>query len=207
MFKKIQYITLYTITVMIITCLLTLLAVTLWQNRGKDEPDTIEITNDVVIDKITEQAFLVTRTVYSDQSAEIRVDQGSDWSNFWWGKKIVASGRVRTDIGINFQNLDEDDVEVDQENKVIRIKGIEPEILDSSITGEVQVKDEGSIIRRILTDKSDEDYALASDQLIAAARRAIEGDSELDKEVIESVEEFLAALFPESGYRVEIEEE
>jgi hypothetical protein len=204
--KKAKFLAVYTIVVVIFTCLLTLLVTTLWNNRGSDEPDTVEITNDVVIDRITEQAFLVTRTVYSDQQVEIEVDQGSSWSNFWWGKTIVASGRVRTDVGVDFSELNESDIEIDEENKVIRIEGLESEILDSSIEGNLEVDDQGSIIRRILTDRSDEDYETASQQLIDSARRLLEGDEELSNDVIEATEEFLSALF-DNDYTVEIETE
>lgn len=204
MIRRLEFLSVYTVIIVIFTCMFTLLASTaVREYTKKDEKQ--EITNDIVIERVSEQAFLVTQTVYTDQETRINIDQGSAWSNFWWGRSVTAEGRVRTDVGIDFSDLDEADITIDQNNKLIRIKNTDPSVLDSSVTTDLEIKAGGSLLRKLLKNENNQDYKLASEKITAAAQRAVEDDEDLEDDSRAAAERILTQLFSESGYRVEVE--
>jgi Protein of unknown function (DUF4230) len=199
--KRIQFMLVYTAVVILFTCLVTVLGTfvvkDIFDGDGVDK-----VTNDIVVEKITEQNFLVSRTVYTDQTTQIKIDQGSAWSNFFWGKSITAEGRVRTDVGYDLSELSKKNVDIDNENKVITLKGLEVTVLDSSVTSDLETKSGGSIIRKLLKDEHNKDYEEASKELTEAATRSVMENEEFKSETELETEELLSALF--SGYDVEI---
>ena len=58
-----------------------------------------KVSTTVVLERLKDQAFLVTRIVITDEETTINIDQGSEWSNFWWGHEITAEGLVQVDVG------------------------------------------------------------------------------------------------------------
>lgn len=204
MIRRLEFLSVYTVIVVIFTCMFTLLASTAVREYAKKDKKQ-EITNDIVIEKVSEQAFLVTQTVYTDQETKINIDQGSAWSNFWWGRSVTAEGRVRTDIGIDFSDLEESDITIDENNKLIRIKNADPSVLDSSVTTDLEIKAGGSLLRKLLKTENNQDYKLASEKITAAAQRAVEDDKDLEDDSRAAAARILTQLFSDSGYRVEIE--
>lgn len=206
MLKRVEYLAIYTFVVVSFTCVVTLLGTYILRDAFKDDDQQAdEITNDVVIEKITDQAFLVTQTVYTDQSTRIEIDQGSAWSNFWWGRSVTAEGRVRTDYGIDFTKLDEKQIRLDQSAKTISINTIQPEILDSSVTTDLEITAGGSLLRRLLKQENNQDYKLAAAKLTEAASRAVVEDPQLQLEAKQTAAKLLTRLFAEQGYEVVIE--
>ncbi|MFW5703174.1 MAG: DUF4230 domain-containing protein [Candidatus Dojkabacteria bacterium] len=193
----------YSISLVIITTLLTILSVLLLDRLLNS--DGVEIESEVVFDRVTEQSFLVTTTVYTDQSAEIRIDEGTPWSNFFWGKTVVAEGSIRSDLGFDLSAIEEDQVEIDEGEKLITISGLDLELLDASVTSDLEIEERGSILRRLLKNERNEDFELAEEQLTAAAVRVVLEDEELVITAEENAEGLLSGLFIEEGYSVEIE--
>ena len=189
------------------TFFITIIAVlgfSLW--RANNRPvETRNINSDVVIDRIESQFFAVTRTVYSDQNLEIDIDRGSSWSNFWWGKSINAEARVRVDMGVDFKNLSTSDISVDDDKKEIIIITSGPEILNKSISDNLEIEVSGSMLTRIFARDYNKDYQLVSEELLDAAERAIVQDERLQQDAFIATEEALNYLFSDSGYQVKLE--
>jgi len=164
-----------------------------------------QITSDVVIDRVTSQLFLVTRTVYSDQELQIKIDRASEWNEFLWGKEISASGRVRVDLGVDLQGITNQDVRVDNTLKQIYIKAPAASILDASLQSKLTVTTGGSILTQIFDRNTNADYKMAVDELVSAAERAGRSDTTLLAETKTAAGEYLSLLFASSGYRVTLE--
>lgn len=164
------------------------------------------ITSTVVLDRIKDQSFLVTRTVVTDQKATIKIDQGSDWSNFWWGHEITAEGLMQVDVGVDLTKIGENDIIVNNSAKTISIKLPESEIYDSSLKGEIQVTTKSGILKKLLASDNNEDYNLALSELTKSAKESIEGNSELLEEAQMSALSTLEVILKDTDYKVKLVE-
>lgn len=160
------------------------------------------ITSTVVLERIQNQAFLVTRTVITDQDTEITIDQGSAWSNFWWGHEITAEGKVQVDVGLDLSSLSEEDIQVDDANKTIKINLPDAEIYGSSLEGEIDVTTKSGILKKLLATDTNEDYNLAMTELTSQAEEAIAQDEELLEEAQSSALSILQVILKDTGYSV-----
>lgn len=164
------------------------------------------ITAQTIVNRIQEQAFLVTKTVYIDQQSEIVIDRGSDWSNFWWGQTITAEGLIRTDVGVDLSKLTSENVKVDHEQKTITIQLPAAEILDSSLSGEIEVVTKSGILKKLLLNDTNADYNLALSQLTTDAMTAVNADETLFVEARNTTINMLELLLAETGYEVIVQE-
>jgi hypothetical protein len=196
---KFKYLVPYTFVVIVITILITVI-VSLIVTRPTQE--TQEITNDVVIERIEDQFFAVTKTVYSDQQTEIEIDRSNDVAEFLWGKTVVAEARVRVDVGVDLQDIKSEQIRINQDSEIIEIETTGAQILDTSVEDDLQVETEGTIITQIFDNTNNDDYREAISQLENAAERSVLENEELLIKSEESAEEFLNYLFAESGYTV-----
>lgn len=192
----------YTLVVIILSVAFFGLAQLVWQ---KSQSPSHTISNDIVIDRVEEQAFIVTRTVYSDQEVQIKIDRGSDWNEFLWGKTITATARVRTDVGIDFEGISKDNIEIDASANTVSIKGLQTRILDSSIYSKLEVTTSGTILAKLFDNDSNADYQLASAELTKSAKAAIESDAELLNEAKDAAAQYLSYLFSDLDYAVRLE--
>lgn len=161
-----------------------------------------EITSTIVIERIQNQAFLITRTVITDQDTKIKIDQGSAWSNFWWGHEITAEGTVQVDVGLDLSGLTEEDIQVDDTSKVIKINLPKAEVYDSSLEGEIDVTTKSGILKKLLTTDTNEDYNLAMALLTTQAEESVSQDDKLLEEAQSSALSTLEAIFKDTGYTV-----
>ncbi|MFC1780183.1 DUF4230 domain-containing protein [Patescibacteria group bacterium] len=160
------------------------------------------VSSTVILDKIKDQAFLVTRTVVTEQEAVISIDQGSAWSNFWWGHEITADGLMQVDVGVDLANLTTDDITVDDDNKIISINLPKAEVYNSSLEGDIEVTTQSGILKKLLATDDNEDYNLAFDELSLQAEAAVEEDEELLNEAQVSALSTLQVLLSDTGYTV-----
>lgn len=178
----------------------------LYQKGAKDR-ETHNVTSQVVVDKINDQAFVVSKTVLLDQETQIEIDKGSKWSNFLWGQTINAGGLVRVDVGVDFSKIKATDIKIDQVNKIITIKTQGAEILDASMAGDIKVTSKSGILKFLLENDPNQDHNLAADQLIDEAKKTVTTDDELIKEAEEDSLNVLKLTLQDLGYTVETEEQ
>lgn len=165
-------------------------------------PKTEVITSRIVLERIKDQAFLITRTLISDQQTVIEIDQGSAWSNFWWGHEITAQGSMQVDLGVDLSKLTESDIEINDEDKVIYIKLPKSEVFDASLKGDIKVETSSGILKSLLASDSNQDYNLALEKLTEQARDAALNDKEMLDEAEESALSTIEILINETGYIV-----
>lgn len=175
-----------------------------WLENQSDESQR-EITSRMVVEKISDQSFLVSKTVFLDEQVIIEVDQGSNWSNFWWGQQISAEGLVRIDVGVDYSKLTEEDITVDPDNKNVIIDLPEAEILDASVQGPIEVESNNGILRQLLDNDPTRDHNLAAGELIVEAEASLlQNNSVFDEAELDAVN-FLKLVLADLDYEVIIE--
>ena len=148
----------------------------LGKNAGRLENLPPTINSQTILDRITNQYFLVTKTIFTNNKAEIETPKNNNWTDLFTGKKITVSGLIRIDVGVDIKNLDAENIIVDSQNKLITINLPAAEILDSSLSGEIDVDVDKSIVEKLkglLNDTRNEDYNLALQTLINTAKTQV----------------------------------
>jgi hypothetical protein len=177
------------------------LAVLFLAGRGPVE----RLTSRTILDRVSEQAFLVTKTVIVDQKSSIEVDRGSAWSNFFWGQTIEAEALVRVDVGVDLASLTEDDIKVDHVRKLVTVDLPEATVLDASQFGDIEVDSTRGVLKFLLDNDPNEDHNQALDLLVRDARTSVEADRRLFDEAREAARGVLELVVSPFGYEVEIE--
>ncbi len=169
-------------------------------NQEKEDSAIIEST--LVLERLKEQSFLVTRSIITDEEVTINIDQGSTWSNFWWGHEITANGQIQTDIGIDLIKLEDTDIQVNDNDKEIIISLPEPTIYNSSLKGDIEVTTQSGVLKKLLASDSNEDYNLALEELISQSENAISNNQYLFDESYEETIKILQYIFNDTGYTI-----
>lgn len=193
-----------TIAVLVLSLVLLIfigILVVNWVRRPVVEEQVTEINSRVILDRITDEYFLVTKTVFVDQESEIVIDSGTAWSNIFWGNKIIAEAMVRVDVGVDVQDLSEGNFIVDDQNKTITINVPSASILDTSLDGEIEVSTERGLFRKLNQD-SNEDYNLALENLISEATIAVESDEEIFESAEGDAMQLMKLIVDDLGYEI-----
>ncbi|MBN2101172.1 DUF4230 domain-containing protein [Candidatus Dojkabacteria bacterium] len=173
-----------------------------WSRNSEESGEKTEVTRTTVLEKLQDQAFLVTRTVIADQDVEINVDQGSAWSNFWWGHEIVAASKMQVDIGVDLLEVEKDDISVDESKKEIKIDLPNAEIYNTSVASKIEIETKSGVLKKILDNDKEEDFNLALDSLSQAAEDSVSGDVKLMNDAEDAAVKILQAIFKDTGYKV-----
>lgn len=168
-----------TIGFFLIALFLVLAAILVLVNRTGRKEVTEEITSTVVLEKITDQYFVVSKTVLIDQETEIKIDEGSRWSNFLWGQTITAEAMIRVDVGVDLSKLTTEDIKINDETKTVQITIPQASILDASQYGDIDVNSKKGVLKFLLDNDPNEDHNQALETLLKEAEKAIIDDQEL----------------------------
>jgi hypothetical protein len=160
------------------------------------------VTSTAILERISDNYFVVTKSAIVDEEVEITVDKGSAWSNFFWGQTITARGKVRIDIGVDLSDITEDDISIDHKNKTVSIAVPQSEILDASQYGNIEVGNKQGLLKTLLDSDPNEDHNRAVTQLITEARAAISGDTELFAEARLDSMKLLELIVKSFGYEL-----
>ena len=71
------------ILIIIVVLLVSFFGGVLFERSGQGGSKEV-VSAKIIVDKINNEAFILTKTVFISQDVTITIDQGSDWSNFWW---------------------------------------------------------------------------------------------------------------------------
>lgn len=169
-------------------------------NPTQDEVQKISTT--VVLERLKDQAFLITRTVISDEETTIKIDQGSEWSNLWWGHEITAEGLMQVDVGVDLSNLTEEDIVVNDLNKTIKINLPDAEVYNSSLEGEIQVSKKSGIMRKLFATDDNEDYNLALSELSREGEASVSQNTDLMQDAKSSALSTLQVILKDTEYTI-----
>jgi len=160
------------------------------------------VTSQTVLDRVTEMGFLVTRSILIDQTAETKIDQGSDWSNFWWGYSVNSRALMRANIGVDLLQVQQDDIKIDQVAMTICVIYPNATISSIELEGDIEVETNSGLLKRILDNNTERDYNLALTQLREETEKAIQSDTELLKVTRESADAALKGVLVSTGYSI-----
>ncbi|MBN1374285.1 DUF4230 domain-containing protein [Candidatus Dojkabacteria bacterium] len=167
------------------------------------EKDSVQsVTALSIIERVSTKGILVTKSLYIEEEITIKIDQGSAWSNFWWGHQVVATAPMRIDLGIDLSKLTEDNIAVDNTEKTIIIDFPDVEISSISLDGDIEVERESGIFYKLFEADDNADYNLALTELTNQSRATAEANTELYQETKDAVVELLNFLYSETGYTV-----
>jgi hypothetical protein len=161
-----------TISIIVIIAILSITTYLIGHKVGKDNA-AIEVTQQTILNKITDQYFIVTKTAYLQQDLRIVIEDNSDWSNLLWRDVIEVSGLVRVDIGVDLSGLTKDDISI--KNNTVTITVPDATILNSSIEGDIKIDSQKGLIPTIeqLFEEEADDYNLTAEQLKSTAEESI----------------------------------
>jgi len=140
------------------------------------------VNSQVILNRITDQYFLVTKTVFLDSKAEIDTPKNNNWTDLFTGKKITVLGLIRIDVGVDMENMRLENIVVDSKNKIVTISLPHAEILNSSLSGELDVTADKSIletIKGLFKNTQNEDYNIALKTLIDSANSQVAADESI----------------------------
>ncbi len=171
---------------------------------GGAKEEQITVTARSILERISDQYFVVTKSVYIDQKAEITVDTGSRWSNLFWGQTVKADGVIRIDVGVDLSKLEEKDITVDHRAKTVRIDVPPADILNASQYGDIEVETKQGILKYVLDNDPNEDHNRALQQLIAGAKEAVRQDQRLFGDARQDAAKILRLIVAGMGYQLVI---
>jgi hypothetical protein len=166
--------------------------------------DKIEVTSQAILERISDNYFVVTKSAFVDEETEIAIDKGSTWSNFFWGQTLTARGRIRIDIGVDLSGITEDDIAIDHREKTVTIAVPQAEILDASQHGNIEVETKQGILKTLLDSDPNEDHNRALAQLITEAKAAISGDATLFEDARRDSTRILELIVQSFGYTLTV---
>lgn len=194
--KSIRFIVIFLIG----TLLGVILGLALGIKLTNDKHSSTIVEKETILERISSQSFLVTKNVLTTQNVKITVDEGSSWSNFWWGHEITASALVDTGIGVDLKKITSDDITVDKNKKTITINLPESEIYQTNLSGDIEVRTESGILKILFDSDTNEDYNLALSELNSQAENAVSGNDEIMTEARTEAVNSLKMLFSDTDY-------
>lgn len=169
------------------------------------------ITSQVILDKVQDQYFLVTKTLLVDDAVEIAIKGSDSWKDAFTGDKISAQGTVRIDIGVDLDYFTANDIVIDHINRHVVVYLPEARILDASIKDDIDVMTKKGLwtsVKDLFANDDGEDYNRAARELIAQAETAAKDQKDVFVEAREAgvdlVELVVESYLPE--YELEIKE-
>lgn len=193
------------LVIILIILLLGIFLTGIFFEKYTSNPARQKLTSVMVVDRINEEAFLITRSVYLDQDIEIVVDAGSDWSNFWWGQTLQAKALVKISLGVDLQNITPDQIIVNELEKKITIDLPEPSIISKEIIGDIEVDNQQGLLKLLFDNDTNKDYNLAYSELTTQAEKAVEQKEELFMESKTEALKILELIFNDTGYSLIVE--
>ena len=140
------------------------------------------INSQVILERITNQYFLVTKTVFVNSKVEIETPKNNDWTDLFTGKKLTVLGLIRVDVGVDMKNMNPENIVVDSKKKIVTISLPHAEILNSSLYGQLDLVADKSIaekLKDLFKNTQNEDYNLALETLIANADSQVKSDESI----------------------------
>ncbi|HZJ41026.1 MAG TPA: DUF4230 domain-containing protein [Candidatus Saccharimonadales bacterium] len=140
------------------------------------------VNSQTILDRITNQYFLVTKTVFVNSKAEIETPKNNDWTDLFTGKKITVNGLVRIDVGVEMKNMRQENINVDSQNKIVTISLPHAEILDASLSGELDINEDKAVVEKfkdIFKNTQNEDYNLAMQTVIDNAKSQVMANEDI----------------------------
>jgi len=133
------------------------------------KPETkTKISSQTILTALHDRGFLVTQTFIFDEPVIINKTTGSAFKDLFFGETITARGTMEVNTGIDFAQVNQDDITVVGDTITVKIP--KASLFNTRLVGPLDVNNEKGLFKR-LTD-SDSGYNEALQNLTAAAEKA-----------------------------------
>lgn len=170
----------------------------------KSDVQTTEVNSTVILDRIQDNYFVVTKTVFAEEDTTIEIGQDSRWNNLLWGHTIEAEGTMRMDVGVDMNEFNTNNIKVDEATKKITINIPDAEILNTSLFGEMQIETQSGILKQLFENDKSADFNLALEQLREKAEASLSERPEIFEEAKSDSINLITLIVGNLGYQVEI---
>lgn len=157
----------------------------LGRRAATPEDRPLEVSSQLILDRISNQYFLVTKTVFMDSKAEIETPKHDDWKDLFVGSKITVRGLIRVDVGVDAKGLGLKDIMIDPRQKTVTISLPPAAILDASLYGELDIDEDKAILdklKSLFQDTRNEDYNRALNTLLDVATSQVSAEGRIFNE-------------------------
>lgn len=169
----------------------------------QSEIQTVEVNSTVILEKIKNNYFVVTKTVFTNQDTTIDIGENSNWNNLLWGHSIKAEGTMRVDVGVDMNKLAETDIKIDKVNMKVIINLPNAEILNTSLFGDMEIETKSGILKQLFENDKSADFNLALEQLKNKAEGAIDENPVIYEEARMDSIRLVSLIVSNLGYQVE----
>ncbi len=198
--NKLLILVIMTLLVVIVGLLSFVLGTVYGQNKAAE----VKLTSQSIYERINNEAVLQTKSIYLNQKSTIKIDQGSDWSNFWWGQTIDAEALMKITAGVDLKEVKEADITVDSANKKIFIKLPDAKVLETLPQGDIRVTAKNGVLKMLLANDPNSDYNQAVTQLKADAAFAVNAKPEILVDAKAETGKIITFLLKDSGYTINV---
>lgn len=154
--------------------------------RAESTKTPISIINSqTILERITDQYFLVTKTVFINSQAEIETPKNNNWTDLFTGKKMSISGLVRIDVGLEMGKMKPEDINIDYGRQTVTVSLPQAEILNTSLSGDLNIDEDKAVVEKLkdlFKNTQEADYNLAMQTIISNAKSQVIADETIFNE-------------------------
>lgn len=153
----------------------------LFKARDEYKNESRVVTSQMILDKIQDRYFLVTKTILWNGEVEVILDNAAGWKEIFSKDRITAQGDVRVDVGLDLDYFTANDIVIDHVNKNVVVYAPKAEILDASVKNDINVQNETGLwtgIKDFFSSDKENDYNIAAKELIYQAEVAVNSDEQ-----------------------------
>ena len=150
---------------------------------------------------------MVTKTLFLDEEVNITIKDVRGWKGFFLGDEIRAQGLVRVDLGVDLSNLSEEDIKVDIENNKIELTIANASILDTSLSGTLDIENQKGIwtnISDFFLENESDDYNRAIEDMIKQTIEAAQEEAKILTEAQDNTVKLLELIVGSSAPDFEV---
>ena len=140
-------------------------------------PRPATLSSQIILDRIQDRQFLVTKTLFFEEEVTETLQDPGGFKGFFLGDEFTAASLVRVDIGVDFNSMRAEMIEVNPANRSVRVALPPAAILDTSLYGDLGITTRRGVLANLKDlfsgdDSADYNRAVSrlKEQALAAAR-------------------------------------
>jgi hypothetical protein len=111
-----------------------------------------KVNSQIIYEKLQSQGFLVTQNYIFEQKIEIDNTSGQTWKDIFWGQKIQANALMKVNLGVDLQQLTENDIKLTKNKLTIKLPQIQ--IHSTELISDINLENQQGILK-LLLDRDD----------------------------------------------------
>lgn len=161
---------------------------------NRSSKNIVKVDSRLILTSLKNEGFLITQSNIFDQEVTIQKEQGN-WRDIFWGQTVTARGVIKVSVGVDLNQLSEEDIVVN--SNAIEITIPKPTIFSTDILGDITVQNKQGILKRIFN--SDDGYNSAYTALKQEAQSTLETETlykEMEENAKKQIMKFIQFIEP-----------